>query len=402
MVRSHPLYPAELPGLARFILSDDGRFRGQPDTTRWSAAPPIRDSRTAESAEARASLSAMVDTLHQLATISAPLAITMVVPAERIGLNAAFDSHLNRMLAEAELDAAKFSNKRLSKRAVRNIERALERLDRTHLSHGVWIGAVPGRVLIHHLDDEVSPHIKVSTTLNLMPLVRQSRRTNALVLLLTETGCRLFVYNTGGETLHQRIRPLKVRGMPTRFHGEGGRQGREAGSDQRDDRYRQWMRKVARLTATTHASVPAVSALPLVVVGIDRYLGFLGEVSDDLHISAVVRGSPDAFTTSDLDQLIAAEVNRLRDARAVATLARAAMLIGMDRVSTDLAETKVWAGQGRIDALLVEDDTDADELAETALHVLSRAGEVVSAPPGAVTAALPSLTPATWVALLRW
>jgi hypothetical protein len=344
----------------------------------------------------------MAGRLHGLATVSAPLAITMVIPAERIGLNHAFDSHINRMLAEAELEATKFSNKRLARRTVRNVGRALERLDRAHLSKGVWVGAFRGGVLVHHLDDDVSPHLNVSTSLNLMPLVRQSRRTNAMVLLLTETGCRLFVYNTAGETISQRLRPLKVRGMPARFHGEGGRPGREVGGEQRDDRYRQWMRKVARITAKTHADTAAVSDLPLVVVGIDRYLGFLAEVSSDLHIAAVVNGSPDAYTSSDLDRLIAAEVDRLRYGLAVSTLSRASSLFGMGRISTDLAETKVWAGQGRIDVLVVEDDADDDELSETALNVLSRAGQVVSAPPGAVVAQMPSLSAAKWVALLRW
>lgn len=344
----------------------------------------------------------MAASLNELAAISVPMAITMVVPAERTGLNKAFDSHLNRMLAEAEQAATAFSTKRLAKRAVKIISRSVDRLDRAHLSKGVWVGAFGSRVIIHHLDNEVEPQLNVSTSLNLMPLARQSRRTNALVLLLTETGCRLFVYNTAGETLIQRMRELNVQGMPARFHGEGGRQGREAGSDQRDDRYRQWMRKVAHITARTHDTVAAVTALPLLVVGIDRYLGFLAEVSSDLNIAAVVHGSPDAFTSSDLDRLIATEVDRLRDTLAVAALSRASALIGAGRTSIDPSETKVWAMQGRIDTLVVEDDADDEEVSEFALQVLSRAGQVVSAPSGAIAAQVPSIAAAKWVAILRW
>ncbi|MGA1655927.1 MAG: hypothetical protein ACO39D_07265 [Ilumatobacteraceae bacterium] len=43
----------------------------------------------------------MVSSLKQLAAISTDLAITLVVPAEPTGENRAFESHLNRMLAEA-------------------------------------------------------------------------------------------------------------------------------------------------------------------------------------------------------------------------------------------------------------------------------------------------------------
>lgn len=138
----------------------------------------------------------MAATLNELATLSSHVSLTMVVPADRIGENRAFDSHINRMLAEAELLVAAHDTKRGAKRLIRSVQEQVDALDRAHLSQGLWIGAIDNRVVIHHLDDKVEPHLSVASTLNLLPLVRESRRTNALVLLLTETGCTLIRYHT--------------------------------------------------------------------------------------------------------------------------------------------------------------------------------------------------------------
>lgn len=198
------------------------------------------------------------------------------------------------------------------------------------------------------------------------------------------------------------MRELNIPGLPARFHGEGGRQGREAGSRQRDDRYRQWIRKVAHLVAHELATTPSVSVLPLIVVGVDRYIGFLAEVSSNLQISGVIHGSPDAFTASDLDQRIAAEVERMRDDDAIATLARISRALGAGRTSVDAAETLVWADLGRIDTLVVEDGVDSDDIAQLVLRVLTKGGRVVSSPVGAIAAQVPIMGSAHWIALLRW
>ncbi len=344
----------------------------------------------------------MAASLNELATLTSHAALTMVVSAEHTGENRAFDSHINRMLAEAESLLTTHDTKRGAGRIIRSVRQQVDALDRAHLSQGVWIGAIDDYVAIHHLDDVVEPNLTVSTRLNLLPLVRQSRRTNALVLLLTETGCTLIRYHTSGETLEQRMRALKVPGFPARFGGEGGRQARDAGSDQRDDRYRQWLREVSHIAAQAHATIPAVSSLPLIVVGVDRYIGFLAEVSSNLHISGVIHGSPDAFTASELDRRLAAEVDRMRNDESVATLARIYRALGAGRTSVDASETLAWADLGRVDTLVVEEGTESDEILQIALRVLSKAGRVISAPRDAIAAEVPALGAARWVALLRW
>ena len=63
----------------------------------------------------------MVSSLKQLAAISTDLAITLVVPAEPTGENRAFESHLNRMLAEAQDQATEFGSKRAARRLVQSM-----------------------------------------------------------------------------------------------------------------------------------------------------------------------------------------------------------------------------------------------------------------------------------------
>lgn len=344
----------------------------------------------------------MAASLNELAAVEAKAAITMVVPTERVGENRAFDSHLTRMLAEAREQTAAFASKRVAKQLVRSVRDRTDALDRAHLSKGLWIGAHDDEVIMHRLDDEVTPQVSVGHTLNLLPLVRQSRRSNALVLLLTEAGCRLIGYHSGGALLHDRLHTLKVRGMPARFHGEGARKGRESEGDQINDRYRQWMRKVARITSKAYRRFPALASVPLIVVGVDRYIGYFTEVSSDLGIASVIHGSPDAFTLTELDQRIASQVDRLRNDAAIAALSRVAQALGAGRTSVDPAETLRWAEMGRIDTLVVEEGVESAEVVRIALQVYSRAGTVLSAPDAAVATHVAALAPSRWVALLRW
>jgi hypothetical protein len=344
----------------------------------------------------------MVSSIRDLAAVSADLAITMVVPAERTGDNRAFDSHMNRMLAEVQEKASEFRTQRAAKHIVRSVRSRTEQLDRTHLSNGVWIGAYGDEVVLHRLDDDVVPQVSVANTLNLLPLVRQGRHTNALVLMLTETGCQLFAYHSRGETLDSRLRELRVSGLPKKFPGEGARKGRESEGEQVDGRYRHWLRDVAHMTLKAQQQFPTLGRLPLIVVGVDRYLGYLAEVSSGLDLSAVIHGSPDAFTQSELDSRLAIEVDWLRNDAVVAALNWATRAMGAGRTSVDAAETLRWAQLGRVDTLILEEEVMGDDVLNIALEVFSRAGKVLSAPEGSVAKHLPTLAPSRWVALLRW
>jgi hypothetical protein len=343
----------------------------------------------------------MSATINDLAAMHTTTAVTLVVPTERSGENRAFSSHVTRLLNQADTELTERLGKREGAEFVDRVRSALDMVDVGHLCEGLWVGATDDEVIVHHLDDPVEAELLIGDTLNLLPLVRQARRGDSLVLLLSEQHTDLLRFRADAPTAAERLRSLDAAGFPSVFAGEGGRQGRDTGSRQRDDRYRHWFRQIAKATAAARLHLPTAVDLPLVVVGIDRYLGFLTEVASGLSIDAVVASSPDSLTTADLDQRLTAVVTDVYDAAASSALSRVERLTGAGRTASDLANIANFAAQGRVATLVVDHDASDAMLAGVVVDVLAHAGEVHTALPGRV-AGMAGLTGTPWVALLRW
>lgn len=343
----------------------------------------------------------MSATINELAALHATTAVTLVVPTERSGENRAFSSHLTRLLNQADAELVERLGKREGAEFLDRIRAAVEALDTRYLSEGLWVGATEDEVVVHHLDDPAEAQLLIGDTLNLLPLVHQARRGDALVLVLSEQHTDLLRYRADAPTAGERLRSLEAAGFPSVFAGEGGRQGRDTGSRQRDDRYRHWFREVAKATVDARLHLPTAVDLPLVVVGIDRYLGFLTEVASGLSIDAVVASSPDSLTTADLDHRLASAVADLYDAAASAALSRAERMAGAGRTASDLANIANFAAQGRVATLVLDEDATDDSLPGVVIEVLAHAGDVHTVSGGAVAGAA-ALTGTPWVALLRW
>jgi hypothetical protein len=340
--------------------------------------------------------------INDLAALTPATAVTLVVPTERHGDNRAFDSHLTRMLPQVSTELTDRLGKRVADAIVDRIRYELAGIDRAQLGDGLWLGVADGAMFVHHLDDPVTASVRVGDTLDLLPLARQARRHDAIVLTVSEPGADLLRYRAGAPTDTERLRSLRADGFPVAFGGEGGRQARDAGSRQRDDRYRQWLRRVATRVAAAVARTPAAADLPLVVVGVDRYLGFFTEVASGFRVDAVVSASPDALTQAELVRQVTEAVEALYDDAAVAALGRICRSVGSGRAATDLAEIAAWAAQGKVDVLVVDDDVTDDDMAGVVVDVLAHAGTVLTAPPGSVADQLPQLGQPRWAARLRW
>jgi hypothetical protein len=341
-------------------------------------------------------------TINALAAMTEGVAVTITLPTERHGENRAVGSHITRLFQQVEIALEERLNKRERRAFMNRLQKKIDSLDHNHLADGLWIGATTDAVFIHHLDDPVEPTVNVGDSLNLLPLARQSRRRGALVLLLTEKGCTLHQYKAA-DTATDRLRPITAEGFPFAFSGEGGRQARDAGSRQRDERYRHWLRRVANATQQAQHTIATVDDLPLVVVGIGRYIGFLAEVSPQLRFDVVIEASPDSLTAHDLDtRLTDAVASRFEDA-AIAALGRAGRLTSTGRTATDVAEVAQLAAQGRVDVLIADGHSDNSSTVDQAvLDVLRHAGTVHVVEPGSIDAQLPELAPAQLVAILRW
>jgi len=344
----------------------------------------------------------MTASINELAAMADGVAVTLTVPTERHGENRAVDSHLTRLLQQVEGELDGLLDKRRRGALLAMLRDRLDSLDRSGFADGLWVGATTDAVFVHHLDDPVEPAVRVGASFDLLPLVRQARRRGALVLLLTEKGCTLHQYRAAA-TAEDRLRLVAAEGFPSAFAGEGGRQARDAGSRQRDERYRHWLRRVANATQQAQRALAMVDDLPLVVVGIGRYVGFLTEVSPQLRFDAVVEASPDMLTVQELDRRLADAVRSRFDDAALEVLGRAGRLAASGRTATDAAEVAQLASQGRVDALVLDGMSDGGPaLDQVVLDVLGHAGSVHVVEPGFIDAQLPALAPARLLAVLRW
>jgi hypothetical protein len=344
----------------------------------------------------------MKATINELAAMSEGVAVTITLPTERHGENRAAGSHVTHLFQQAELALEERLSKRERRALMNRLRKQIDSLDHNHFADGLWIGATTDAVFIHHLDDPVEPTVTVGDSLNLLPLARQSRRRGALVLLLTEKGCTLHRYRAAA-TAADRLRPIDAEGFPFAFSGEGGRQARDAGSRQRDERYRHWLRRVANATQQAQHTIATVDDLPLVVVGIGRYIGFLAEVSPRLRLDVVIEASPDSLTSQELDtRLTDAVASRFEDA-AIAALGRAGRMASTGRTATDVAEVAQLAAQGRVDVLIADGHSgNSSTVDQVVLDVLRHAGTVHVVDSGIIDAQLPALAPAQLLAVLRW
>ena len=344
----------------------------------------------------------MKATINALAAMPEGVAVTITIPTERHGENRAVGSHVTRLFQQAEIELEARLNKRERRALMSKLRKQTDSLDLRHLAEGLWIGATTDAVFIHHLDDPVEPTVNVGDSLNLLPLARQARRHGALILLLTEKGCTLHRYRAAA-TAEDRLQPITGEGFPFPFSGEGGRQARDAGSRQRDERYRHWLRRVANATQQVQQTVTSVDDLPLIVVGIGRYIGFLAEVSPRLRFDVVIEASPDSLTAQELDTRLADAVSSRFEDAAITALGRAGRLTSSGRTATDIAEIAQLAAQGRVDTLIVDGNSGNSSIVDQAvLDVLGHAGTLHVVEPGFIGAQLPELAPAQLLALLRW
>lgn len=172
------------------------------------------------------------------------------------------------------------------------------------------------------------------------------------LLVLSEKPTRL-LYGTRDSLLE-----VEDHGFPMVHTGPGGERPLPGDfgvnkSAYRDERHRQFFRQVDAALKPLLAADP----LPLVVVGVDRYLAFFREVSD--HRDAVLTtltGSHDGTSPHDLGRLVWPLVETSLAAEREQVFAELERSIGERKVAAGIAEVWPLAREGRGRLLLVEED----------------------------------------------
>src|SRR5262245_24031376 len=184
---------------------------------------------------------------------------------------------------------------------VRNLDRLVERVDWEHALEGLALFASRDVATAVQLPFRPRARVVIDETFATRDLVYSlNRAPRYRVLVLTEKPTRLFEATTNVLTEHTD------RPFPMVHKGPGGASRLPGGqginrSAVRDEAHRQFFRKVDDALA----AIQKEDLLPVVVVGVDRYLAFYQEVTRDADaIVGVVAGSHDDPNPAALGKLV--------------------------------------------------------------------------------------------------
>jgi hypothetical protein len=214
----------------------------------------------------------------------------------------------------------------------------------------IFVGATTARTFL--LPFRLEERVIVDSTFATRDLVFALNRTHRYwVLALSEKPTRLF------EGTNETLIEVTDGGFPMVHEGPGGELPLPGGagvkkSAYRDEQHRQFFRKVDESFAQLWKSDP----LPLMVVGVDRYLSFFRELSrHSRHIISTMTGSHDRTTPHELGKLVWPLVEQSLAAKRLEYLQDLDDAVGAKKAASALGQAWRRAHEGRGALLLVEE-----------------------------------------------
>ena len=291
--------------------------------------------------------------LQRLKAATSYPSITITLPTHRTSPENQQDPiRVKNLVTEA-------TNRLLGEMTRREAEPLLTRLDALaadinypHLLDGTALFVSADVAEWHTVSHTLPERVIIDDTFLIRDLVRAMNRFRRYwVLVLSEKPTRLFAAS------RDSLEEVTVGGFPMVHTGPGGEESLPGGfgirrSAHRDERHRQFFR------AIDEAFKPFLDAdpLPLIVVGVDRWLSFFGEVSAVTNdIIATVLGNYDHATPDEVAQLVWPVAQEQFMARRLEVLDRLGTAVGAQRSSSTLGEVWRAAQIGRGDTLIVED-----------------------------------------------
>jgi hypothetical protein len=234
---------------------------------------------------------------------------------------------------------------------VRNLDKLVDEVDWEHALDGLALFASREDATAIQLPFRVRPRFIIDATFATRDLVfALNRAPHYRVLVLTEKPTRLFDATTTVLT------EVTSKPFPMVHTGPGGASRLPGGqginrSAVRDEAHREFFRKVDRALSVLQKE----ERLPVVLVGVDRYLAFYQEITEDPDaIVGAVAGSHDAPKPSALGKLVWPVFkagNTLRRTRALARLHEA---VSLNRHASGIDQVWRAAFEKRCQTLLVE------------------------------------------------
>jgi hypothetical protein len=292
--------------------------------------------------------------IHLLQQIRGYPALTITLPTHRtspdnlqdpIRVRNLVTQAANRLLAE-------FKRREVDPLLVR-LERLANEIDYRYTLDGLALYVNRDFARAFHLPFKLKERVVVGETFATRDLVfALNRSPRYWTVVLSEKPTRLL------EGSRDTLMELTEGGFPMTHEGPGGAAPLPGGfgvrkSAYRDERHRQFFRRVDAALKPILAEDP----LPLVVVGVDRFLAFFNEVT--AHKDAILTtltGSHDKTAPHELAKLVwpLVEVNlHAQRQQALTDLERAT---GERKVASTVGEVWRFAHEGRGALLLVEED----------------------------------------------
>jgi hypothetical protein len=296
-------------------------------------------------------------------------ALTITLPTHRTSPDNQQDPiRVKNLVAEAEARLLDEFSRREIEPLLANLASVAGEIDYRHALDGLVIVANQAMAQKHYLPFTLPARVVVDETFFTRDLVFAMNRTPRYwVLVLSEQPTRLY------EGTRDALVEVRGGGFPLEHEGPGGATALPGGfgvnvSAVRDERHRQFFRAIDEALTPFLADDP----LPLVVVGVDRWLSFFEEVT--AHKSAFIatlNGSHDKTSPSDLAALVWPLVDAGLAARREEYLVDLNRAIGEHRVASTIGEVWRMAHEGRGRLLLVEEDFHfRGRLDESGIHLL--------------------------------
>ncbi|MBI1294901.1 hypothetical protein GC175_08085 [bacterium] len=304
-----------------------------------------------------------------LQQISGYPCVTITLPTHRTSPQNRQDPvRVKNLLKEAtDRLLSEFDKREIDPLLVR-MENLAESIDFRHVHDGLVLCVNQDVGHLFHLPYTIPERVIIDKSFFTRDLVYvMNRHLRYWTLVLSEQPTRLF------EATRDDLIEIREEGFPLTHEGPGGAQPLPGGfgvqrSAYRDEQHRQFFRQVDSALRPFLVDDP----LPLVVVGVDRFLSFFNEVSEHKDaIVATLNGSHDRTSPHELGKLVWPLLSDHFAEQKQTALSALDQAVGEKKYASAIGEVWHLAQQGRGKLLLVEENYHQPaRLDESGMHLI--------------------------------
>jgi len=306
--------------------------------------------------------------VNLLQQISSYPSVSITLPTHRTSPQNKQDPIRVKQLAREAVDRllGEFSKREIEP-IVTRLETLVDSLDYRNALDGLALFVNSDFSRAFYLPISVKERVVVDRTFFTRDLVHAiNRSTRYWLLVLSEQPTRLY------EGVRDTLVEVQEEGFPFTHSGPGGESALPGGPGVRKSAYRdEYHRKFFRQVDAALKPFMADDPLPLVVVGVDRFLAFFREVSAHSgSVIAEVQGSHDKTSAHDLGKLVWPQAKeRLQELRKSVFL-DLDKAVSERKIASSAGEVWRLAHEGRGHLLVVEEDFHFPaRLDESGMHI---------------------------------